>query len=131
MLVVRFMSDAEKEMYLSGAKMMNSDTHIEYKSTSVGFCFAEIGKRDADKWLRKLHFIAKCDWCIEFDTKMFAVPLKKSSGRYSDDENFSKTVSIREWCTTEYSLVTHPYVRIGKCPSMVGLCMGDKIEWVG
>lgn len=132
MKVVRFMSDIEKEMYLSGAKMMNGRPHSDCRSASVGFCFAELtDKRDADKWLRKLLFNTKCDWCVEFDTENFKTPLNESVAVYQDDDDLTigKTLTIREWCTTTYSLHTHPYVRIGKCPVFYGLYMGEKIKW--
>lgn len=130
MKVIRFVSDMEKEIYLSGAKLINIDHHINNKTTSVGFCFAELsGKRDAEKWMRKLYLFTACEWCIEFDTDNFSVPLKESTARYSDDENFKKAIEVREWCTTEYSLQTNPYTRIGKCPSFHGLCLGENIVW--
>lgn len=131
MKIIRFVSDAEKEMYLSGAKMMNGNAHGDCKTTSVGFCFAELTKeRDADKWLRKLMMNTTCEWCIEFDTEKFSFPLAESNGVYADDKDFTKTVEIREWCTTQYSLKTHPYIRIGRCPSFLAMCFGrKKIDW--
>lgn len=130
MKVVRFMSSAEKDMYLSGAKMLNSDPHQLNKTTSVGFCFAELtAKRDADKWLKKLAFSTECAWCVEFETNNFKTPLKESKAIYSDDEDFNKQMEVREWCTTEYSIKTHPYIRIGKCPDVMALCFGFKIDW--
>lgn len=130
MKVIRFVSDKEKQMYLSGAKLINNDHHINNKTTSVGLCFAELsGKRDAEKWMRKLFLSTCCNWCVEFDTDNFSIPLKESMARYSDDKDFSKSMEVREWCTTEYSLQTHPYTRIGKCPSILGLCLGDCINW--
>lgn len=131
MKVIRFVNDVEKEMYLSGAKLLNADPHAGNKTTSVGFCFAELTeKRDAEKWMRKLYLLTSCKWCIEFDTGNFSTPLKESKSRYSDDDDFSKKIEVREWCTTEYSLQTHPYTRIGKCPSILGLCFGEKINWM-
>ena len=130
MKVIRFVSEMEKEIYLSGAKLINNDHHINNKTTSVGFCFAEISeKRDAEKWMRKLYLSTACKWCIEFDTDNFSIPLNESTARYSDDEDFKKTIEVREWCSTEYSLQTHPFTRIGKCPSFLGLCLGVNIVW--
>lgn len=131
MKVIRFMSDAEKEMYLSGAKMMNASLHSNFRSTSVGFCFAELTeKRDADKWLRKLFFNTICEWCVEFDTDKFSTPLTESNAVYADDDDFERRIDVREWCTTQYSLSTHPYIRIGKCPRLEELTFGKKnIKW--
>lgn len=128
MKVVRFMSDAEKEMYLSGAKMVNATPHSDCKSTSVGFCFAELTDvRDADKWLRKLYFNTRCEWCVEFDADRFSTPLIESKAVYAGDDDFNKTVVVREWCTTSYSLSTHPYTRIGRCPDIIGICGEGKL----
>lgn len=130
MKVVRFMSTEEKDRYLSGEVLHNDNPHRDYKTTSVGFCFAELNpKRDADKWLMKLFFLTKTDWCVEFDTDRFFPPLNESKATYCSDNNFGKTQRFREWCTQSYSLKTHPYERIGKCPAFRELVMGEKIQW--
>lgn len=131
MKVVRFVCDTEMEMYISGARLFNCDLHTDNKTSSIGFCFAELTeKRDAEKWMRKLCLLTSCEWCIEFDTDKFSIPLKESIARYSDDDDFSKTIDVREWCTTDYSIKTHPYTRFGKCPSILGICIGKKIKWI-
>lgn len=134
MKVIRFVTDAEKELYLSGAKIINDNPHSGSFTTSVGSCFAELTpERDADKWLRKLFGIRPCEWCIEFDTETFAKPLTPSVAKYSadniEDMEAGKTIPVREWCATTYSLRTHPYTRIGRCPSIEGLIMGERIVW--
>ena len=134
MKVVRFMTEAEKELYLSGANIINTNGHAGQRSTSRGACFAELTpERDADKWLRKLFGIRPCEWVVEFDTAAFYEPLTESIGHYSadrmDDIDAGLTIDIREWCTTVYSLFTHPYTRIGRCPSLVGLIIGERIAW--
>lgn len=134
MKVVRFVTEAEKELYLSGAKIINSNGHAGQRSTSKGSCFAEITpERDADKWLRKLWGIRPCEWVVEFDTDAFTEPLAESIGHYSadrmEDIDAGMTIDVREWCTTIYSLRTHPYTRIGRCPSLGGLILGDRIRW--
>lgn len=134
MKVVRFVTEAEKELYLSGAKIINNNGHAGQRSTSKGACFAEITpERDADQWLSKLLFIRHCEWVIEFDTDAFTEPLTESIGHYSadrmEDIDAGLTIDVREWCTTIYSLRTHPYTRISRCPSLGGLILGDKIAW--
>lgn len=131
MEVIRFMSEAEKELYLSGAKMFNATDHKKYNnSTSVGFCFAELTEaRNPDKWNKKLAGITNCEWCVVFDMDDFKKPLNESSAVYSHDERMFEKMEVREWCTTEYSLNTHPYKRIGKCPDLFTLVCGGKIEW--
>ena len=133
MKVVRFVTESEKELYLSGANIVNSNRHIGQRSTSIGSCFAEITpERDADKCFRKLCGICPCDWCIEFDTDTSA-PLTESIGHYSadniEDMKAGLTIDVREWCTCVYSLATHPYTRIGRCPSIFGLIHGERIVW--
>lgn len=128
------MTEAEKEMYLSGAKIINSNGHAGQRSTSKGSCFAEITpERDADKWLRKLWGIRPCEWVVEFDIDQLTAPLTESIGHYSadrmEDIEAGLTIDVREWCTTIYSLSTHPYTRIGRCPSFVGLIQGERIQW--
>lgn len=132
MKVIRFVTEAELQAYLIRGKLMNIHNHAQYHSTSVGFCFAELTEeRDADKWLRKLMYIRPCEYCIEFDTDYFATPLTESIAQYADDTDFAhKRADFREWCTTDYSLDTHPYTRIGRCPTLIQLAMGWKIEWV-
>lgn len=135
MRVVRFMTRAEKDKYLAGRKMMNKTRHrdLGLRSTSIGFCFAELtAERDADKWLHKLTGIRPCEYCIEFETDDFKIPLYEGKATYADDDDFewSKTMQVREWSTTIYNLRTHPYRRIGICPSFIQMCMGQKIEWL-
>lgn len=131
MKVIRFVSNDESEKYFSGAELYNYSTHHGSKTTSVGFCFAEITpERDAEIWLRKLMFRTEAVWCIEFDTDKFLVPLKESKAFYADDNDLCMSVVFREWCTTEYSIDTHPYTRLGKCPSFIDLCRGKKIKWL-
>lgn len=134
MKVVRFVDSIEFEKYLRGVTIVNHDSHAGLSTTSVGNCFAEItDTRDADKWLRKMFFIRPCLWCIEFDTNDFKNPLNASSGHYSadsiEDIDAGKSIDVREWCTTKYSIHTHPYTRIGICPSLQDLICGKKIEW--
>lgn len=135
MEVVRFMNEGELHVYLAGGKLLNMTKHREddMKTTSIGFCFAELTEeRDADKWQRKLMGIRPCEYCVVFDTDDFKEPLVERTATYSDDVDFDKgkTIEVREWSTTNYRLDTHPYKRIGKCPSIFELLQGKKIEWV-
>lgn len=133
MEVVRFLTECELHTYLAGGKLMNATKHVKngMVSTSVGFCFAEVTEgRDADKWLRKLGCIRPCEYCIVFDTDDFKVPLVESKANYADDNNWQEDMVVREWCTTSYQLDTHPYKRIGKCPSICELLIGRRIQWV-
>lgn len=132
MEVVRFTTESELHTYLAGGKLLNATKHFKngMVSTSIGFCFAELTEsRDADKWLRKLGGIRPCEYCIEFDTDDFKVPLVESKAGYSDDNDCKKPMVVREWCTTSYQLDTHPYKRIGKCPTIFGLLTGKRIQW--
>lgn len=132
MKVVRFMSDSEKEAYLAGAKLMNVVNHamMGKKTNSIGFCFAEITpERDADKWFRKLACNTAAEFCVEFDTDDFTEPLIERWAFYADDNDFSKKVLFREWSTISYSIRTHPYRRIGKCPHILEIAHGKKIDF--
>lgn len=118
MKVIRFVTEAELAVYLSGGKLMNANNHNQLgrATTSVGFCFAELTEeRTPEKWLYKLMGIRPCEICLEFDTDNFKTPLTESRATYADDKDLSKTIEIREWCTTQYSLDTHPCRRIGLC----------------
>jgi len=135
MIVLRFMTEAEKNSYLAGQKLINVTKHQNagLRTTSIGSCFAELtAERDADKWLRKLMGIGTCDYCIVFDTEDFKESLVESVATYADDIDFDKgkTMEVREWCTTSYSIDTHPYKHIGKCPSVIELIHGKKIDWL-
>lgn len=132
MKVIRFMTEAEVEVFLSGGKLMSCEKHAKHnKTTSVGFCFAEVTDvRTPDKWLRKLMGIRPCEYCIEFDTDDFKEPLTESRATYTHDTDFSKRIEVREWCTTQYSLLTHPYRRLGQCPPLPLLLIGEQIRWL-
>lgn len=137
MHLVRFVTTQELQIYLEGHKIVNCQKHSGrgMKSTSVGACFAELTpERDPDKWLRKLFFVRPCQYCIEFDSDQFAQPLNESRATYASDDpalaGKGVKIEVREWWTTSYSLDTHPYIRIGKCPSLGDLCAGKKIEWI-
>lgn len=132
MKVVRFVSEAELNVFLAGGRLMNGTVHAikGYNTTSVGFCFAEITpERDADKWLRKLFFITKAEYCIVFETDDFTESLTESKSVYSDDYTYEKTITVREWCSTTYSRHTHPYLAIGKCPDLDSLVRGAIIKF--
>ena len=135
MEVIRFVTEAELQVYLAGGKLLNMTKHRKHgmKTTSLGFCFAELtDTRDADKWLRKLMVIRPCEYCIEFETEDFKESLVERTAIYSDDTDFDrgKELVVREWSTTNYTLTTHPYKRIGRCPSLLELMQGKKIEWL-
>lgn len=135
MIVVRFMTEAEKHSYLSGKKLINTTKHQDFgmKTTSIGFCFAELTtERDSDKWLRKLIGTRPCEYCIVFNTGDFKEHLVESVATYADDKDFDigKTMEVREWSTNSYNIGTHPYKRIGKCPSLLEFIHGKKIEWL-
>lgn len=133
MKVIRFVSASEAAVYLAGGKLMSAEQHSDnrYKTTSVGFCFAELTEvRDADKWMRKLMGLRICEYCIEFETDDFTEPLTESRAIYADDVDFEhKLIEVREWCTISYSLATHPYRRIGQCPTLYDMIMGQTIRW--
>lgn len=135
MKVVRFVTEAELHIYLAGGKIMNSSEHGGKKTASVGNCFAELTDvRTPDKWLKKLFGIRPCEYCIEFDTDKFEHQLRESKSVYTGDSQYENDnmipIEVREWCTIWYSLETHPYTRIGKCPDIFGLMQGEKIEWI-
>lgn len=134
MKIIRFVTEAELHVYLAGGKLLNMTNHQKkgMKTTSIGFCFAELtDTRDADKWLRKLMLTRPCEYCIEFETDDFKTPLVERTATYSDDTDFDNGMKlvVREWSTTNYTLATHPYKRIGKCPTLFELLLGAKIEW--
>ena len=110
------MSDAEYELLISGAKLMNINRHRDSgrRTNSVGFCFFTEDPDEAIHWLRG---IVRLDWCVtlDFPDKM----LKKSYGVYRDPDKdpykegmgffeaiFMPCPSMRktEYCTTNYSL---------------------------
>lgn len=129
------MTKKEKDAYLDGVELINATKHRDsgMKTTSIGFCFAELtDKRDADKWLRKLIGTRPCEYCIMFDTDDFKESLAEGIATYADDTYYDvgKTMEAREWSTTNYRIDTHPYKRIGRCPSIIEFIYGRKIEWL-
>ena len=111
MIVHRFMSDAEYECLMSGAKLMNATDHgKEHNLTnSVGFCFFVEEPDEAIHWLSGITFP---DWCVTME-----IPdglLTESYGIYRDPEHDDlhrpapdegrPTMKKREFCLTCYSL---------------------------
>lgn len=118
MIVHRFMSEAEYECLIAGAKLMSAtDHHREkgQKTTSVGFCFFAEDPDEAIHWLRG---IVSTDQCVTLDIPDHL--LTESKGVYRDYENDdcdgmdfldlmfapAPTVERKEYCLTEYSLQT-------------------------
>lgn len=109
MRVYRFMSDAEYECLVGGAKLMNGTVHKDEGklTTSVGFCFFAENPDEAIHWLSGC-----CDpeWCVtlEFPDGY----LKESESTYRDaakdnlwapiGSNHHKNIVRKEYCTTVY-----------------------------
>lgn len=117
MRLIRFMCEQELRDYLNGETLTNNSRHQGLKTTSVGFCFAEVTpKRPISKWLIKLGCLVSLDYVVEFDSNNCA-PFSTSSALYASDDpdkegNFVPQ-RFTEYCTTTYSLATFPFKRIG------------------
>ncbi|MBR5395728.1 MAG: hypothetical protein IK144_11725 [Bacteroidaceae bacterium] len=111
MIIHRFMSEAEYDCLISGAKLMNATDHSRsgHKTDSVGFCFFIEDPEEAIHWLSGCTYP---DLCVTME-----VPdalLRESYGIYRDpkhDDLFAPvpeggrpTLKHREYCTTQYSL---------------------------
>lgn len=111
MRVHRFMSEAEYDCLISGAKLTNYTDHASrgQKTNSVGFCFFAEAPDEAIHWLSGCTYP---DCCVTMD-----VPdglLRESYGIYRDpkrDDLFQPapsggrpTMHKLEYCTTSYSL---------------------------
>lgn len=142
MKLVRFVSKSEFEKYMAGEVLENTRIHSEghYKSTSCGFCFAELtAGRNAEKWLCKLMLITRCEYAIEFDTAMQGVTQKFNIGYaayasdYPDADGRIHTQLFREQCAMRYSRRTLPFSRYGKCTSFEEVLTNGitpSIKWI-
>lgn len=111
MIVHRFMSEAEYECLISGAKLMNITDHSEsgHLTDSVGFCFFTEDPDEAIHWLSGCTYPERCVTMEVPDTL-----LKKCYGMYRDPsrDNLFEPEPIEgrpkktriEYCTTHYSL---------------------------
>lgn len=111
MRVHRFMSEAEYDCLISGAKLMNSTDHGRqgHKTDSVGFCFFTEDPDEAIHWLSGCTY-PDCCVTMDFPDEL----LRESYGIYRDPkrDNLLKpapsggrpTMRKREYCTTCYSL---------------------------
>ena len=111
MRVHRFMSEAEYDCLISGAKLMNATDHASrgQKTDSVGFCFFTEDPDEAIHWLSGCTYP---DCCVTMD--MPDTLLRESYGTYRDPERDDllqpaprggiPTMRKREYCTTSYSL---------------------------
>lgn len=111
MKVHRFMSEAEYDCLISGAKLMNATDHSRggRRTDSVGFCFFIEDPDEAIHWLSGCTYP---DWCVTME-----IPdnlLRESYGIYRDPihddlhapapESGRPVIRRREYCLTSYSL---------------------------
>ena len=112
MVVHRFMSEAEYDCLISGAKLMNATDHSKsgHKTDSVGFCFFTEDPEEAIHWLSGCTYPDKCV-TMEIPDSM----LKESYGIYRDPKKDDlksgpvvggnrPTMRKREYCLTSYSI---------------------------
>lgn len=132
MMTVRFMSHDEFQLYMQGRALKNTTDHKAEgrRSTSVGFCWAILSEeRDEEKWFRKLFFNTTAEYAVVVDTDK-CPSFMLATGYYADDNDFSKFRHFRELCCTEYSLKTHPFERVGICPTLEEMCQHIPIRWL-
>lgn len=111
MIVHRFMSEAEYDCLISGAKLMNATNHADngQLTNSVGFCFFTEDPDKAIHWLSGCTYPERCVTMEVPDTL-----LSESYGTYRDPKRDNlnapppkggrPTIKRREYCTTHYSL---------------------------
>ncbi len=112
MIVHRFMSEAEYDCLISGAKLMNATDHSKsgHKTDSVGFCFFPDDPDEAIHWLSGCTYPDKCV-TMEIPDSM----LRESCGIYRDPKRDDlksgpvvggnrPTMRKREYCLTAYSI---------------------------
>lgn len=112
MIVHRFMSEAEYDCLISGAKLMNATDHSKSgrKTDSVGFCFFLDDPDEAIHWLSGCTYPDKCV-TMEIPDSM----LRESYGIYRDPKKDDlkrgpvvggnrPTMRKREYCLTSYSI---------------------------
>lgn len=107
----RFMSEAEYECLIGGAKLMNATDHSKsgHNTDSVGFCFFVEDPDEAIHWLSGCTYP---DCCVTMEIPDSLV--RESYGIYRDPERDNlfvpapiggrPTMRKREYCTTSYSL---------------------------
>ena len=112
MIVHRFMSEAEYDCLISGAKLMNATDPSKsgHKTDSVGFCFFPDDPDEAIHWLSGCTYPDKCV-TMEIPDSM----LRESYGIYRDPKKDDlkrgpvvggnrPTMRKREYCLTSYSI---------------------------
>lgn len=110
MILHRFMSEAEYECLIGGARLMNATDHSKsgQRTDSVGFCFFAEDPDEAIHWLSGCTYP---DCCVTMEVPDSLV--RESYGIYRDPERNDlsqpipssiPTMRKREYCTTSYSL---------------------------
>ncbi len=127
--LVRFMSDFELQLYLSGEEMENNTIWGEKRghqaSGSEGFCFFPLEGNDPMELVHILSGIATMEKVVILETEYENV--RKSVGRYRDPEKDKVSLETlfrslfsppeaqmkEEYCTKAYNIETFKPLRIG------------------
>ena len=103
MIVHRFMSEAEYDCLMSGAKLMNATDHSRsgQKTDSVGFCFFTEDPDEAIHWLSGCTYP---DRCVTMEVPDTLLRPKRDNLNAPTPEGGRPSMRKREYCTTQYSL---------------------------
>lgn len=112
MIVTRFCSKREYEMFMRGKVLVNTTDHFKGGkggSSSVGFCFTADTPRKAWRYLKG---IVTPEVCMVLNIP--ASRLRRTLGKYTDyfDNKGFKACIKQEYCATMYSNKTAKLVRM-------------------
>lgn len=109
MIVHRFCSAKEYELYIAGKPLENFVDHAEFNaSTASGFCFFKEDPEEAKHWLSG---IVDFDYCITLEAPRSL--LVKCFGRYPNWISpcvRKGSVVKEEWCCHRYDKYTFPLI---------------------
>ena len=109
MKVMRFMSSAEFEKYLTGEVLQNYEKH-RARTDAVGFCFLDAEEYTANDAYHFLSGVVSPEVCAIFEVDN--VPFKEGTGQFADPAANSlgimaifdiSTIDVKEYSITEYS----------------------------
>lgn len=110
MKVMRFMSHAEFNAYLTGEVLQNYNDH-RARTDAVGFCFLDADEYDPNDAYHFMSGVVSPDVCAIFEVNN--APFKIGTGQYADPNvplrsfleamTNTDTIDVKEYSITEYS----------------------------
>lgn len=110
MKVMRFMSHAEFNKYLTGEVLQNYNDH-RARTDAIGFCFLDADEYEANDAYHFMSGVVSPDVCAIFEVE--DAPFKTGTGQYADPSarltsimdalTNTQTIDVKEYSITEYS----------------------------